>query len=167
MKSVLTAPQRIGLGMVALFYGELAAVPLYILAVMFRFPSNWWMLWHYTRFTLLRLLQSTAFEGLIATITWMVFGSLLVAAWQPANMRKHRWLAYLVAVPLAGLAPALLAIPLWRLHRQVPQVAIMDKALFIETFLFMLASSDMAIHRYMKFSAQAEKTVAAGGEFRF
>lgn len=159
--------QRIGVGIIALFYGELVAAPLFMFAVLLRFPGNFSMLARNPRFTLLYLVTIAAFEGLTAAITWLIFGSILVVAWEPKSMRANRAAAYAMALPLALLAPGMLAALLWRLHALHPQMPPMQRALFIETFCFMLVSALVAIYRYMKMSEQAEKLLASGGEFRY
>jgi hypothetical protein len=163
----MNSQQRIGIGIIALFYGEMVAAPLFMLAVLLRFPGNFAMLAHQPRFTLLYLATVAAFEGLTAAITWLIFGSMLIVAWPPAKMRANRVAAYAAALPLALLAPALLAMLLLRIHALDPHVPAMQRALFWETFCFMLVSSLVAIYRYLKMSAQAEELVAAGGQFKY
>jgi hypothetical protein len=163
----MNSQQRIGLGMVALFYGELVAAPLFMLIVLLRFPGNFSVLVHQPRFTLLYLITIAAFEGLTAAITWMIFGSLLVVAWQPSEMRVNRGAAYAACLPLALLAPGLLAALLWRLHALHSAIPHITRTLFLETFFFMLVSAVVAMYRYLKMSAQAETLLASGGEFRY
>jgi len=163
----MNSQQRIGLGIIALFYGELVAAPLFMLVVLLRFPGNFAMLVHHARFTLLSLITVAAFEGLTAAISWLIFGSMLVVAWAPSKMRAHRAAAYAMALPLAALAPALLALLLWRLHAANPRFPAMQRALFWETFCFMLVSSLVALYRYMKMSEQAEKLIASSGQFKY
>jgi hypothetical protein len=165
--SELTGSQRVGLGIIAFFYGESVAAPLFILFVMFRFAGNWWMLLHHTKFTLVRLIQTTAFNGLICAITWFIFGSLLVWLWHPASMWSHRRWNYAAAVPLALLAPGVLAMLLWRLHHSAPQIAVMEFPLFAEMAGFMLISSLVALHKYPGMVRHAEEKLASGDEFRF
>lgn len=163
----MTVPQRIGLGIVGLLYGEFVAAPLFALAVLLRFPGNFLALVHHARFTLFYLLTIAAFEALICAITWFVFGSLLVALWPVASMMRNRILVYLSAIPLGLLAPALLSAGLWRAHRQTAGLPLMNKVLFLETFGFMLVASVVALHGYLKMARQAEEVLAAGGEFRY
>jgi hypothetical protein len=163
----VTAPQRVGLGLLAFFYGELVAVPFFLLAVLLRFPSNWTALVHHTRFVLLYLATVAAFEGLTAAITWFVFGSAMVALWLPQRMRQQVGLVYAAALPLALLAPSLLALALIHIHAAQKQFPLMSTPLFVETFGFMLVSSAVALHRYLKMSSQAEELVAKGAKFEF
>jgi hypothetical protein len=163
----MNSQQRIGISIIALFYGELVAAPLFMLTVLLRFPGNFAMLAHQPRFTLLYLITVAAFEGLTSAITWLIFGSILVVVWEPAKMRANRAAAYAMALPLGLLAPGLLAALLWKLHALNPQMPQIQRALFWETFSFMLVSSLVAIYRYLKMSEQAEKLIASGGQFKY
>jgi hypothetical protein len=163
----MNSQQRIGLSVIALFYGELVAAPLFMLAVLLRFPGNFAMLARQPRFTLLYLITVAAFEGLTAAITWLIFGSIIVVALPPEKMRANRVATYALALPLAALAPTLLAMLLLEIHALDPHVPNMQRALFVETFCFMLVSSLVAIYRYLKMSAQAEELIASGGQFKY
>jgi hypothetical protein len=165
--STLTAPQRIGLGTVAFFIGELVAMPTFMLAVLIRFPQNWATLVHHTRLALLVMFTSAAFEVLVAAITWFVFGTLLLYWWLPAQMLRVPGLRYLVAIPLGLLSSGLLFFALLKIHRADPHTPLMHWALFWETFFFMAVATVVAMQRYPSLVRTAEQTVAAGGEFRF
>lgn len=156
--------QRMGLGLVALFYGELVAVPLFMLVVLLRFHSNWYMLANMPRFTIVYLFTVSTFEGLMAAITWCIFGSALVAFWPADSMRRSLALAYAAALPLAVLAPSVLGTLLALGHRQNAKVPLIGRVLFIETAGFMLVTSLVAINRYLKLERQAETVLASTGE---
>jgi hypothetical protein len=163
----MTAPQRVGLGLLAFFYGEAVAAPLFILAVLLRFPSNFQALVHHPRFTFMYLGTVTAFEGLTAAIAWIAFGSILVAFWAPERMRQEIGFYYATVLPLALLAPALLALALAQIHAAHPEMPRMSWPLFLETAGFMFVSSAVALNRYLKMSQQAEELLAKGGKFEF
>jgi len=147
--------QRIGLAMVALFYGELVAAPLLMIIILMRFHSNWYMLVRVPGATTVSI-----FQALVAAITWCASGIPLLAFWPVESMRRNLGLAYAAAVPLALLAPALLDAALWYSRRRYPATPFMHKALFFQTAVFMLVASAVAINRYFKLTRQAEAVVA-------
>jgi hypothetical protein len=156
--------QRTGVGVIAIFYGEVVAAPLLMLAILLRFHSNWYMLVRVPGATISLLLTVSVLEALVTTIAWFIFGLPLVAFWPLESMRRHLGYAYAAALPLGLVAPALLAGALFYGHHHDPRLPLMGRALFLETFGFMLVSSLVAINRYLKLAAQAEALIEAEAE---
>jgi hypothetical protein len=158
--------QRMGLGLVALFYGELAAIPVGMLIVLLRFPSNWQALVKYPGFAISTLLTVSVFQGLIAAITWSIFGLAMLVLWPTESMRRHMRWTYATALPLGLLAPALLGTTLFFIHRKDPRTHLMDWPIFLETFSFMLVCSLGAIFWYFRLSEKAETLLAVKKELQ-
>jgi len=158
--------QRIGLGLVALFYGELAAIPFGMLVVLLRFPSNWHALMKYPGFAISTLLTVAIFQGLVAAITWCVAGLPMLVLWPTESMRRHMRSAYAAALALALLAPAMLSPALYFIHRKDPRTPLMSWPIFLQTSSFTLVCSAAAIFWNFRLNEKAEMLLEAKEELR-
>jgi hypothetical protein len=160
----MTRAQRLGLGMVALFYGLMGASILLAIAILARNYRELPFVFHHFAYTMQVIITSSSVEALVAGITWFVFASGPIVLIEPQTIRSHRWQSLLVALPLALCAPVTFALLLLYAHHKTPTVPTIHTTIALVTFFYMGVASLIAIYQYMQLTLQAERNIESQQE---
>jgi hypothetical protein len=153
----MTRAQRLGIGMVALFYGLLAASIFLAIAILIRNYHDLAFAFRHFTYMMQVIVTSCSVEAIVAGITWFIFASWPIVLLPAETIRTHRRQSLLAALPLALLAPGTFALLLLFAHHKTPAVPTLSLTLGIVTFFYMGITALVAIHQYMPLTLKAEE----------
>jgi hypothetical protein len=153
----MTRAQRLGLGMVALFSGLVAALIFPAIAILIRNYHDLAFAFKHFTYMMQVIVTSCSVEAIVAGVTWFVFASWPIVLIPAEAIRTHRWQSLLAALPLAFLAPGTFALLLLFAHHKTAAVPLLSLTLAIVTFFYMGITALVAIHQYTPLSLKAEQ----------
>lgn len=151
----LTRAQRVSVSFPALFWGNLFAAGCLALAIIVRNYHEVAVMVHFKVFTIQLILSSCLLESLVASLTWLIFGTLLVSYWQPESMFERKPLVYATAIPMGFLSAGLLWLAVHYVrHRALANVQVSRMALIV-TVIYTTIVAAVTLHNYMKYVQKA------------
>jgi hypothetical protein len=155
----MSGAQRLGIGMVALFQGLLAACAFLAIAILVRNGQDLLFMLHHFTYAMQVIVTSCFVEAIICSITWFAFASWPIVFISPETIRRHRWQSLLAALPLALCAPGVFALLLLYAHHKTATVPTLRWTVALVTFFYMGITAMVAIYQYMSLTLRAEENI--------
>ncbi len=164
----ITRGQRIGLGIVGMFYGHAVAAVLLGVAIVLRNVRDIGFVVHHWPFMAAQILASVALEACVAGLTWLLFVAPALAWVTPQRLRDFgAWLYGFVIVVAAlsiGVMWLALFVELRRSHIPVrPHIPAITAGV---TFVYTAVVCGVSLWRYFVLAGNAETLLEAKRRLR-